>query len=84
MNDFKKEFDALIKDVSASFWLRKAAADLENRDIVDALKDIERLQKLYQLKYDAMQPKIILDDVCIECSSINCICDMKQKADTQC
>ena len=44
------EVEEVLKDSSASFWLKEAIKALDNRDIVDALSDIECLEKIFRAK----------------------------------
>ena len=46
------EVEEVLKDSSASFWLKEAIKALDNRDIVDALSDIECLEKIFRAKMD--------------------------------
>ena len=44
------EVEEVLKDSSASFWLKEAIKALDNRDIVDALSDIECLEKIFRAR----------------------------------
>ena len=45
------EMDRLLVDNPAtSYWLRRAIQELNNRDIVDVLKDINRLKIYFEQK----------------------------------
>lgn len=38
----------ILKDYSASFWLKKAIAELLNRDLLDAARDAEVLHRIME------------------------------------
>jgi hypothetical protein len=50
MDDYEKQKDAILRDPSASFWLKTAVWDLDRRDPVDALEDLEVLMNLCQVR----------------------------------
>jgi hypothetical protein len=42
----------ILRDGSTSYWLKDAIRTLNNRDVIDALNDIEVLQELLVMKFD--------------------------------
>ena len=42
----------ILKDPSASLWLKRALKEMESRDPVDYLNDVELLLELLQSHYD--------------------------------
>jgi hypothetical protein len=45
--------DTITNDPSASHWLKRAAAELWERDVVDALNDLDVLRELLEAKHHA-------------------------------
>lgn len=40
----------IMNDISVSYWCKKAIEELDRRDILDALNDLELLNKTLKLK----------------------------------
>ena len=45
----------ILTDPTASRWLKRAVRDLEQRDIVDAIRDVEVLLAHLGTRYDAVR-----------------------------
>lgn len=45
----------ILTDPTASRWLKRAVRDLERRDIVDAIRDVETLLAHLGQRYDAVR-----------------------------
>jgi len=48
--------DTILKDPSASNWLKRAIAENLQRDPVDALNDIEALKAVFEERMDGAVP----------------------------
>ena len=44
---------AVMTDPSASNWLKRAVVDLWDRDVIDALNDLEALREVLEAKHQA-------------------------------
>jgi hypothetical protein len=45
--------EAIINDPSASRWLKRAVTELWERDVVDALNDLDTLREVLEAKHQA-------------------------------
>ena len=52
MSKFREAVQKLLADEGASSWVKLAIQRLNDRDVVDALNDLEVLQDLLMLKFD--------------------------------
>jgi hypothetical protein len=48
----------VVKDLGSSDWIKKAIVDLDRRDIVDVLNELELLQELFVEKFDYMKAAV--------------------------
>ena len=40
----------LVDDYTASYWIKKAVVELDKRDPIDVLKDLETLHSVFEMK----------------------------------
>lgn len=56
---------AVMTDPSASFWLKRAVAELWDRDVIDALNDLEALRAVLEAKHQTsvltLKPMVMSD-----------------------
>ena len=45
--------EAIINDPAASHWLKRAVVELWERDVVDALNDVDALREMLEAKHHA-------------------------------
>jgi hypothetical protein len=50
LKDLESRLRDVIEHPSTSIWLRKAIAELWERDVIDALEDVDTLRELLQAK----------------------------------
>ena len=52
---YRATLDAIQTSMSASYWLKRAAAELDQRDTIDALYDADALAKLARMRWTEVQ-----------------------------
>jgi hypothetical protein len=53
--NYKEEYKSAIESMFTSFRLKRALKDFDSADILDALRDAERLVSLLELKYKDLE-----------------------------
>jgi hypothetical protein len=53
IRQLEQRLQAINTDPTASHWLKRAAAELWDRDVVDALNDLDVLRELLEAKHHA-------------------------------
>lgn len=54
MSKYEEEKVKIMGNMASSFWLRNSIRELDKKDIVDALVDVEKLHELLQLKWEGL------------------------------
>ena len=54
MRSYKDEVIKIINDNSASMWIKRAIEGCNNRDVVNVLNDLGKLQWLFMMKFEEM------------------------------
>jgi len=55
MTTYRATLNAIQTSMSASYWLKRAAAELDNRDTIDALVDADALARLARMRWTEVQ-----------------------------
>lgn len=58
MNDIKKIKQTILETHGYSYWLKKALAELDDRDPVDAYKDLKTLELFFHLKLENIKKQL--------------------------
>lgn len=52
------ELLAILRDPATSFWLRRAVAELQERDPLDALHDAQLLHRAMHTRFNTLQQEV--------------------------
>lgn len=55
---YVREVEKIIHDHSTNYWLRKVVYELDQRDVMDSINDLNVLQNLMQLKWEALKENL--------------------------